>query len=138
MRIDTSAVLFGSTTREQPGHHAGKLIDTKLACLEHPAESSRSAKRHPIAMRVDEMAVVEGRFLPGPIRGRLQSGLSGVARARETAGAPHGSAAGPCAMNWIGVRPASLRENSHARRTDLSWGQQYRRPSPHVLIGGIL
>ena len=104
---------------------------------EDPAESSRSATSHPIAMRADEMAVVEGRFSPAPIRGRLQWDLSGVARAQETAGAPRGPAGGPCAVNWIRVRWASLGENSHARRTGLSWGQQYRRPSPHVLTGGL-
>ena len=88
-------------------------------------------------MSVDEMAVVEGHFLRAPIRGRLQWDLSGVARARETAGALQGPAGGPCAVNWIHVRPASLGENSRARRTGLSWGQQYRRPSPHVLTGGF-
>ena len=65
---------------------------------EDPAESSRSATSHPIAMRADEMAVVEGRFSPAPIRGRLQGDLSGVGPAEETAGAPHGSAGGPCAV----------------------------------------
>ena len=59
-----------------------------------PPESSLSAKRHPIAMSVDEMAVVEGRFSSAPVRGRLQWDLSGVARAQETAGAPHGPAGG--------------------------------------------
>ena len=64
-----------------------------------PPESSLSAKRHPIAMSVDEMAVVEGRFSPAPIRGRLQGDLSGVGPAQETAGAPHGPAGGPCTAN---------------------------------------
>ena len=64
---------------------------------------------------------------------RLQLDLSGVGPAKETAGAPHGPAGGPCAVNWIRVPSASLRENSRARRTGLSRGQQYRRPSPHVL-----
>ena len=105
---------------------------------EDPAESSRSATSHPIAMRADEMAVVEGRFSPAPIRGRLQGDLSGVGPAQETAGAPRGPAGGPCAVNWIRVRWASLGENSRARRTGLSWGQQCRRPSPHVLTGGPL
>ena len=58
------------------------------------AESSLSMKRHPIAMSVDEMAVVEGRFSPAPIRGRLHGDLSGVGPAQETAGAPHGPAGG--------------------------------------------
>ena len=57
-------------------------------------------------MSVDEMAVVEGRFSPAPIRGRLQGDLSGVARAQETAGAPHGPAGGPCTVNYIRVRSA--------------------------------
>ena len=115
----------------EPGHAgASTQVDhIELAVPGAPAESSLSAKRHPIAMSVDEMAVVEGRFSPARIRGRLQGDLSGVAQARETAGAPHGSAGGPCAVNWIRVRSASVRENSRARRPDLSRGQQHRRPS---------
>ena len=106
-------------------------------CEPRHAESSLNAKIHPIVMRVDEMAEVEGRFSPAPIPGRLQGDLSGVARAQETAGAPHGPAGGPCTINRIRVRSSSLMENSRARRTGLSWGQQYRRPSPHVLLGGF-
>ena len=124
----------------EPGHAgASTQVDhIELAVPGAPAESSLSAKSHPVAMRADEMAVVEGRFSPAPIRGRLQGDPSGVARARETAGAPHGPAGGPCTVNWIRVRSASLRENSRARRTGLSRGQQYRRASTHVLLGGLL
>ena len=121
--------------------HAGAStqVDLELARLRgHGAESSLSAQSHPIGMSGDEMAVAEGRFSPAPIRGRLQGDLSGVGPAQETAGAPRGPAGGPCAVNWIRVRWASLGENSRARRTGLSWGQQCRRPSPHVLTGGPL
>ena len=71
-------------------------------CEPRHAESSLNAKIHPIVMRVDEMAEVEGRFSPAPIRGRLQGDLSGVGPAQETAGAPHGSTAGPCTvpLDW--------------------------------------
>ena len=83
-------------------------------------------------MRVDEMAVVEGRFSPAPVRGRLQGDPSGVGPAQETAGAPHGPAGGPCAVNWIRVRSASL-EFSLARVPDWQHqGQQHRRASPPV------
>ena len=55
------AMLFGATTRDQPDTLAQSIT---AGCLggHAPAESSLSAKRHPIAMSVDEMAVVEGRF----------------------------------------------------------------------------
>ena len=119
--------------------HAGAStqVDLELARLRgHGAESSLSAQSHPIGMSGDEMAVAEGRFSPAPIRGRLQGDLSGVGPAQETAGAPHGSAGGLARCLWIGVRSASMRENSRGRRTGMSWGQQYRRPSPHALPGG--
>ena len=107
---------------------------SQLAVLaDTPPRNPPGAKSHPIAMCVDEMAVVEGRFSQGPVRGRLQGDLSGVGPAQETAGAPRGPAGGPCAVNWSRVRSASVRENSRGRRTGLSRGQQYRRPSPHVL-----
>ena len=64
---------------------------------------------------------------------RLQSDLSGVAPAQETAGAPHGLAGGPSTVNWIGVRSASL-EFSLARVPDWQHqGQQHRRASPPVV-----
>ena len=88
----------------EPGHAgASTQVDhIELAVPGAPAESSLSAKSHPVAMRADEMAVVEGRFSPAPIRGRLQGDLSGVGPAQETAGAPHGSTAGPCTvpLDW--------------------------------------
>ena len=107
----------------------------KSIWLSVTAESSLSMKRHPIAMSVDEMAVVEGRFSPAPISRpapvgpvRRRSGSRNRRRSpragrRALHGQLHSCSFGP------------LRENSHARRTGLSWGQQHRRPSPHVLPG---
>ena len=128
--LDDSRVAW--TPRWQADRHTAGFASSTSPV---PAESSLSAKSHPIAMSVDEMTVADRRFSPAPIRGRLQGDLSGVARAGETAGALHGPAGGPCAVNWIRVRSATLRENSRGRRTGLSRGQQYRRPSPHVLPG---
>ena len=116
--------------------HAGTGRSSPLAVISAaPAESSLRAKKHALATSVDAMAVVEGRFLPAPIRGRLQSDLSGVAPAQETAGAPHGPAGGPCAVNWFRVRSASLEFSLARRPPGACQGQRSRRPSPHVLPG---